>query len=166
MYMLWAWNGVIVVKNKCTAGKWFTHDSGSLESQLPAKLSNSIVKRVFPKRRMLRCQSMANLVQSELLLHKQLIVFSDSSGLEEITDFVPRFDEIFITVLGRLWIRRREDFSIFLRGLRTQSIPRFKHLVDLFRTVEVFKHDVAITLELKEMRKIYHKSIASNGYFM
>lgn len=136
-----------------------THDSRSLESQLPAQLTDSIIESVFSKSRMLRCQSVANLVESKLLLHKQLIILAHSSSLEEVTDFVSRLNEIFITVLRRFWIRRREDLPVFLRRLRAQSLASCQHLVDLFRAVEILEDDVAISFELKCLRKLYHKSI-------
>lgn len=71
----------------------------SLEAQLPAKFTDSVVEGVLPEDRMFGGQSMTDLVQRELFGHQQLVVASDGTSLEEVADFVARLDEILFAIL-------------------------------------------------------------------
>lgn len=74
-------------------------DSRSLEAQLPAQLSDSVVKGVLPEDRMFGCQSMPDLVQGEFFRHQQLVVASNGTGLKEVANFIARLDEILFAIL-------------------------------------------------------------------
>lgn len=76
--------------------------------ELPAELSNSIVKSIFSKDRMFNSQRVPDLIKGELRGYQKFIVLIHSSSFEEVANLVARLDEIFVTVLKI----KKENFPV------------------------------------------------------
>lgn len=147
-------------------------DSWSLITELPAQLSDSVIKSIFSEDRMFHSQSVSNLVQGKLLRYQKFIVLINSSSLEKVANFVAGVNKIFVTILkikGKFClclviikiklnadaylrsfgIGGGENLAIFFRRLMAQSTPSLQHFRNLSWTIEVIEHHESIAFKLK-----------------
>jgi hypothetical protein len=147
------------------------HDSGTLESQLPAQLSDSIIKCELSKDRMLDRKRMTDFVQGNFFRHQEFIVLANCTRLEEEANFVARFDEIFVSVLRKCYfffglnkkliklISREsahlilENTSVFFWRLRWKCTSSLQHFINFRGTEEVVKDKIPIPIKLNESLK-------------